>query len=209
MIPLQELLLFVTASAVLAIAPGPDNLFVLTQSALQGARAGVCVTLGLCTGLLVHIGAVVLGVAAFVQSSAAAFTVLKLVGAVYLLYLAWHAFRAGRVPLAVVDRPPVYGALALYVRGVLMNVSNPKVAIFFLAFLPQFADPSRGAMPAQIVVLGVSFLLTALCIFALVAWTAGRLGRRLQRSAGAQRWMNRLVGTTFAALAVRLLVSRP
>src|SRR5690554_405688 len=95
MIPIETLLLFAFASAALAVAPGPDNIFVLSQSALYGPRAGICVTLGLCTGLLAHIAAVALGVAVIFKTSALAFTLLKVVGASYLLYLAWQAFRAG------------------------------------------------------------------------------------------------------------------
>src|SRR4051812_14443712 len=141
MIPIDVLLLFVAASAALSVAPGPDNILVLTQSAIHGRKAGMSVTLGLCTGLLVHIAAVALGVAAIFKTSAMAFTVLKGVGAAYLLYLAWQAFRAGKTKVATSNEKPI-GGKSLYARGILMNVTNPKVAIFFLAFLPQFADPS-------------------------------------------------------------------
>lgn len=207
MIPPHDFMLFLAASAALAVAPGPDNLYVLAQSALHGARAGMLVTLGLCTGLLAHIGAVVLGLAALFRTSALAFTALKILGAAYLLHLAWKTFFAARVEPAQVTQSR-RGAWALYLRGVLMNVSNPKVALFFLAFLPQFSDPSRGPVAAQIVLLGLSFMLTALLVFTVIALMAGRIGRWLQR-AGAQGLMNRVAGTLLAVLAVRLLASRP
>lgn len=208
MIPADILLLFVAASAALAVAPGPDNLYVLTQAAIHGRRAGILVTLGLCSGLLVHIAAVALGVAAIVRASAPAFAVLKALGAAYLLYLAWQAFRAGTAQLQAGSSAP-QRPQALYLRGILMNVSNPKVAVFFLAFLPQFTDPARGAMAAQIVVLGIAFMLTALIIFSGIAWAADRLGGWLMRSKQAQSAINRLAGVIFVLLALRLALSEP
>ena len=207
MIPFDTLLLFFAASAALALAPGPDNLFVLTQSALHGRRAGVFITLGLCSGLLVHTAAVALGVAAVFQSSALAFNGLKAVGAAYLLYLAWQTFRARPSGLAEesgVDVRP----RRLYRRGILMNVTNPKVAIFFLAFLPQFANPAAGSLTMQILTLGGVFMLAALIVFTAIAWAAGFIGERLKRSPRAQRTMNRLAGVVFTGLALRLVLSK-
>ena len=133
MLALDTLVTFFSASVLLGLAPGPDNLFVLTQSALRGRGAGLLVTLGLCTGLIAHTAAVSLGVAAVFQTSALAFTLLKLVGAGYLLWLAWQAFRAAAAALPT-GRAALAG-WALYRRGIVMNVTNPKVSIFFLAFL--------------------------------------------------------------------------
>ncbi len=206
MIPLDVLAVFAGASVALAIAPGPDNLFVLTQAALHGRKAGLLVTLGLCTGLLVHIAAVALGVAALLKTSVVAFTVLKLAGAAYLLYLAWQAFRAGSSTLAASTEPPL-SPRALYRRGIIMNVTNPKVAIFFLAFLPQFVDPAWGAIPVQIAVLGLVFMASGMLVFGAIAWAAGRLGGWLRRSARAQIVINRLAATVFVLLALRLLLS--
>ena len=149
----------------MGLAPGPDILFVLTQSALYGARAGFATTCGLITGLFVHITAVSLGVAALFQSSETAFNVLKFAGAAYLLYLAWLSFRSGTSKASLQKAQfPGYGTL--YRRGVIMNITNPKVTLFFLAFLPQFADPARGGLTAQIIVLGALFLV--FCIAAVV-----------------------------------------
>lgn len=206
MLTIETALVFFAASVVLALAPGPDNLFVLAQSALHGRRAGWLVTLGLCTGLLGHTAAVVVGVAALFQASALAFTVLKIAGAAYLLYLAWQTLRA---PTGVEDGPavPAAGAWALYRRGILMNLTNPKVSIFFLAFLPQFADPARGSIPLQMISLGALFMLSTVLVFGAIAAVAGTLGQALARSTRVRRWMNRIAAAVFAGLALRLIVA--
>jgi threonine/homoserine/homoserine lactone efflux protein len=202
-IPATTLALFFTLSAALALAPGPDNMFVLTQSALHGRVAGLLVTLGLCSGLLLHTTAVSLGVAAVFQTSALAFTLLKTIGAGYLLYLAWHAFRAGASRMSA-GAGSLPGKRALYFRGIVMNITNPKVAMFFLAFLPQFTDPLRGSVTVQMLLLGATFMLATLVVFGLIAWAAGFVGAWLKRSRRAQVIMNRVAGTLFIALAVRL-----
>lgn len=206
MLPIEVVLLFFTASIALALAPGPDNLFVLTQSAVNGKRSGIIITLGLCTGLLVHIAAVALGVAALFKTSVLAFTLLKFAGAAYLLYLAWQVFRAGSavMPDSTSEKR---GGWALYARGILMNVTNPKVAIFFLSFLPQFADPARGSVPLQIILLGGIFIFAALLVFCAIAWAAGFISGWLRHSTRGQAIINRLAGVVFVALACRLAFS--
>lgn len=204
MIPIELILSFFAASLVLGLAPGPDNIFVLTQSALHGRRAGLIVTLGLCTGLLVHTAAVALGVAALFQTSVLAFTLLKLAGAAYLLYLAWQAFHAAAAPIPLSGNGGL-GAWALYRRGIIMNVTNPKVSIFFLAFLPQFADPQRGPLTQQILSLGGVFITATVLVFGSVALLAGSLGQWLGRSDRTQVLLNRLAGTVFAGLALKLV----
>ena len=206
MIPLDTLAPFFIACVVLALVPGPDNIFVLAQSALRGRVAGLIVTLGLCTGLIVHTTAVALGVAAIFQASAVAFTVLKLVGACYLLYLAWQAFRAAATEINA-RKDGVLGAQQLYRRGIIMNVTNPKVSIFFLAFLPQFADPTRGPLALQLMLLGGVFILATVLVFGGVALLAGSLGQWLNRSARAQRVMNRIAGMVFVGLALKLAMT--
>ena len=206
MIPFETVAIFFAASVALALAPGPDNIFVLTQSALHGRRAGLLVTIGLCTGLLVHTAAVSLGVAAIFQTSIIAFNILKIVGAMYLLYLAWQAFRAGAANLDEKGKPGMSWR-KLYSRGVIMNITNPKVAIFFLAFLPQFADPSRGSITVQMLMFGGLFIVSTLLIFGIIAWSAGFLGEWLKGSVKAQLIMNRVAGTVFTGLALRLAIS--
>ena len=205
MLTLQTALAFFSVSVLLALAPGPDNGFVLVHAAQHGVRAGLLVVLGLCSGLLFHTAAVALGLAALLATSALAFTVLKTVGALYLLWLAWLSWRAPSGPLDG-DAGEGLGPWQTYGRGVLMNVSNPKVAIFFLAFLPQFVDPALGPVQWQIAQLGAVFGLATLLTFGSIAALAGRFGQRLRESAGAQQTLNRLAAVVFAGLALRLLV---
>jgi len=203
-IPLETLAVFFVTSLLLALAPGPDILFVLAQSAANGKKAGICITFGLCTGLIVHTSAVALGVAVLFQTSMVAFTLLKGFGACYLLYLAWLAFRA---PASEAAESTIGGRTdgrRLYLRGIIMNVSNPKVSIFFLAFLPQFADAGRGHMTMQLILLGVVFIGAALLVFTAVSVLAATIGQYVVRSTQAQKFMNRLAGTLFAALALKL-----
>lgn len=207
MIAPDVLLLFVTASLALALAPGPDNIFVLTQSALYGRISGLIVTLGLCTGVMVHVLLVAFGVAAIFQTSAIAFTVLKFAGAGYLLYLAWRAFGAQGADITG-QNEGMLSRRRLFGRGVILNVTNPKVAIFFLAFLPQFADPARGPVTPQILAFGAVFMICAMVVFFTIAWAAGFLGQWLGRKPRAQIWINRVAGGIFTALAVRLITAQ-
>ena len=203
----QTLSFFFAAAILLALAPGPDNIFVLTQSALSGRAAGFWVTLGLCTGLIVHTLAVAIGVAAIIATSALAFSILKYAGAAYLLYLAWQAWTANKtsIPGGTEESP---NAGQLYRRGVLMNVMNPKVAIFFLAFLPQFIDPAKGQVPLQVFLLGLTFMVATLIVFGAAAWGAGGLGNWLRRSSRVQTILNRVAALVFAGLALKLLTAK-
>ena len=203
MISLETAIAFFSVSVLLALTPGPDNVFVLLQSAMRGRLAGMLVVLGLCTGLLVHTSAVALGLAALFAASALAFTVLKFVGAAYLAYLAWQAFRA---PAGVAEggRAEPMSGRQMYLRGIIMNITNPKVAIFFLAFLPQFANPEKGDLVLQIMSLGGIFIIATLLVFGAIAYFSGPFGALLQRSARAQLILNRLSGMVFLGLAARL-----
>ena len=203
MIPIETLLPFFAASVLLGIAPGPDNIFVLTQSALHGRGAGLVVMLGLCTGLIVHSIAVALGVAVIFQTSAVAFSALKFLGAGYLMYLAWQAFRASAARFEA-ELIPEANLWKLYRRGIIMNITNPKVSIFFLAFLPQFADQSRGPISLQLLLLGGVFIIATILVFGGIALLAGTLGKWLNRDPRAQNIMNRVAGAVFVCLALRL-----
>ncbi|MFW6387590.1 MAG: LysE family translocator [Thermodesulfobacteriota bacterium] len=203
--PAPDILIqFFLASVILGLSPGPDNIYVLTQSAIQGRSAGVVVTLGLCTGLIVHTFLVALGVAAIIKASAPLFLLLKLGGAVYLLYLAYQAFRTeGGVIGGGSGTSIAYREL--YVRGVLMNISNPKVSIFFLAFLPQFVRAEGTAVSQQMLVLGGVFILATLLVFNSIAIGAAFFARRLRSSGTAQVILYRITGAVLACLALRLL----
>ena len=199
--------MFFTTSILLALSPGPDNLFVMTQAAQQGRKAGLLVTLGLCTGLLGHTAAVTFGLAALFKASAVAFTGLKFVGAGYLLILAWKAYRTGTEtgPTAVVYR---LSPSVLYRRGIIMNITNPKVSIFFLAFLPQFADPAKGPLSAQLLLLGGVFIIATLIVFGAISILAGVFGEWFRQSAFAQRLLHRATAGIFAGLALKLALAQ-
>ena len=211
---IDTLIAFFGVAVLLALSPGPDNLFVLVQSAQRGWRLGMCVVVGLCLGILVHTTAVALGLAAVLAASSTAFTVLKWCGAAYLAWLAWGALRA---PSQVSDTPvgssaaqplQLREALRMVGRGVVMNITNPKVLIFFLAFLPQFADPARGSVAWQIACFGAVFVLATFLVIGAIACFSGVFGGLLQRSARTQWWLNRLTGVVFLGLAVRLATTQ-
>ncbi len=207
MIDPKILLMFFTTSVLLALSPGPDNLFVMTQAAQQGRKAGLLVTLGLCTGLLFHTAAVTFGLAALFKASATAFTVLKFTGAGYLLYLAVLSLRTGAEtgPLAAADH---LGSAVLYRRGIIMNITNPKVSIFFLAFLPQFVDPSKGHLSAQFLLLGGVFMIATMIVFGAISILAGVFGEQFRKSAFAQKVLNRAAAGIFAGLALKLALAQ-
>ena len=187
----------------MAMTPGPDVIIVLTQSSLYGMRAGVFTTLGLMTGLLGHTLAVALGVAVLFQTSEAAFTALKFLGAAYLLYLAWQSFRSG-VFRAFLTQSLFPGYGTLYRRGFLSNITNPKVTLFCLAVLPQFVEPERGHPTLQILSLGGLYELACLIVFTGIAALGGRMAVWFNRSERAQMLMNRIAGCIFLGLALML-----
>ncbi|MFO7830891.1 MAG: LysE family translocator [Desulfuromonadaceae bacterium] len=201
----DTLIPFFFVSIMLGLAPGPDNIYVLTQSAVQGRSAGMVVTLGLCTGLVLHTTLVALGIAALIAASPALFTLLKLGGAGYLLYLAYQAFRADAATVRTREGGVVaYGYL--YRRGVLMNMSNPKVSVFFLAFLPQFVEADGAAVTQQMVILGGVFILATLLVFNSIALAAAYLAKGLRNSRTAQVVLYRITGAVLSLLALRLLL---
>lgn len=205
-IPMEVLISFFLVSVVLALVPGPDNLFVLTQSVLKGAGAGMVAILGLCTGLLFHMTLVAVGVAAIIQTSEAAFWVLKGVGGVYLLYLAYQTWQVAKEPIHQGKGVQMNWG-QLYRRGAFMSATNPKLSIFFLAFLPQFTSPDYGAVAPQVFMLGGLFALAAMVVFGMIAWVAGRLGQWLGESPSVSKILHRFAALVFVGLAAKLLFS--
>lgn len=203
---LDSSLAFLAVSLALGFAPGPDNLFVLVQSAAHGRAAGLRIVLGLCTGLLVHTAAVALGLAALFAASATAFEVLKLAGCGYLFWLAWQAWRASSLAAGGVPAP--LSPRRMFLRGVVMNLTNPKIIVFFAAFLPAFVDPSRGAVWSQVAVLGLLFIVATLVSFGSITLFAASFGGALVRSPRARRLMGRLESLVLAGLALRLAATR-
>ena len=185
------------AAVLLALVPGPDNLFVLTQSVLLGRWAGVTATLGFCTGLVAHTVAVALGVAALLRQSGAAF---------YLLYLAWRFLRAPPIGLGNAEAAAPR-RWVLYRRGVVMNLTNPKVSLFFLAFLPQFTDQRAGPVAVQLILFGLLFILATLLVFGAIALLADAIRPWLARHSQAQKVIARAAALVFAGLALKLALT--
>lgn len=217
---------FFIAAIVIGIAPGPDNLFVLAQSATYGARAGFCVILGLCTGIALQTCLLVAGVSALIAASPTAFFVMQCLGAAYLLYLAYKSFqvRAGVVQLDESGETrdesdagsemrsanvgaegvglPLY---RLYLRGIIMNMTNPKVIIFILSLIPPAVRLDRPIHPSlQTVIFGAEFILATMIVFGSIALLAGTVKKYLLNSPKANRNLNWFSGCVFVLLAVAL-----
>ena len=213
---------FFVAALVIGIAPGPDNLFVLAQSATYGARLGFCIILGLCTGIALQICLLVAGVSALIAASPTAFFVIQCLGAAYLLYLAYKSFqvRTGTVTLDErtgealqtrderrVSRPEQSRPLArkLYFRGIIMNMTNPKVILFILSLIPPAVRLDRPIHPSlQTAILGAEFILATMIVFGSIALLAGTVKKYLLNSPKANRNLNWFSGCVFVLLAVAL-----
>jgi len=191
MISTQTLLLFCISAFALIITPGPNLIYIITRSASQGRKAGLLSVLGVDSGTLIHVAAASLGLSALLASSALAFNIVKYLGAAYLIYLGLRAWFSQREAQELANPEPTSVA-RVYFQGMLTNVLNPKVALFFLAFLPQFVDVSRGSVAAQMLVLGLTFTLIGVgvdVVVALFASTAGHWLRRRTKAQQAQKWI--------------------
>ena len=203
----HALLLFMTAALALNVTPGPDMLYVATRSASEGRAAGIVSALGIGAGTLVHITAVALGLSALLRAIPVAHTVIRLAGAVYLIHLGARALLDASRPIGVT----AVGHASLWVifrQGVITNVLNPKVALFFLAFLPQFVDASRGDAAAQIVALGLLFDLSGTLVNLAVALLASSVVSRIRTNGRAGVWMRRASGLVFVGLGLGLALQR-
>ena len=203
----STLMAYALAATVLVLIPGPGTAWILAQSIAGGTRRGVHAALGLESATLLHALAAGLGLSAVLATSAFAFELVKYLGAAYLVWLGIKAWREkDPAPLAPELPPRAVSGKQVFLRSVLTGVLNPKVALFFLAFLPQFVDPSRGAVPLQFLLLGLILSLIGLCHSLMLAWLVGRVGRRLNASPRLARWMRRATGGLFVALGLRLAV---
>lgn len=205
MIELHTLLLFVGASSLLAISPGPDIIYVVTLGIIRDAKSAIVTTFGLTTGVIIHTFAAALGVSVIFKTSALAFNILKFAGAIYLFYLAYQAFkhRDTLVRFDTSSKPPE-SYKKLYIKGFFMNVLNPKVALFFLAFLPQFVNPNLGNIPLQMVQLGAIFMIVTLTIFSFFGILANKASATLMKRPQISKTINTLAATVFVALGLKL-----
>jgi threonine/homoserine/homoserine lactone efflux protein len=199
------LLLFMAAGLALNVTPGPDMLYVAGRAAGEGRGAGVASALGIGAGTLVHIAAVALGLAGLLAAVPAAYAAVRTAGGAYLVYLGVRALRAAAPGPARAPEPA--SRWAAFRQGVVTNVLNPKVALFFLAFLPQFVDPARGPAARQVVLLGLLFDASGTLVNLLVALAASGAAARLERAGRARQWMERACGALFIALGVRLALA--
>ena len=197
------LAVFVAACLALYLSPGPDMLYIASRSISGGVRIGICSALGVAAGLLVHMVAAAFGLGAVLVMWPAAFLVVKWIGAAYLLYLGVKILLAPDGPVRVdsTSRSPGWVAFR---QGVLVNVLNPKIAIFFLAFLPQFVDPGTGDATTQLLILGALFNAGGLVWVLVQALVFGRIGNWLTRRPGVLKWQRRFTGTVLIGLAANL-----
>ena len=197
---------FLSASLLITASPGPDNLLVLSIGASRGRKLGMAFGLGCGLGCLSHTLLAALGISALIAASPWAFTALKLAGGAYLIYLGWHALRSsGRLETQSDDAAPS-SALELFGNGLFANAINPKVVMFFLAFLPQFVVAEQGDTPWQIAQLGLIFTLQAAMLFGLLGLFSGHVGRWLNRNASAGLWLDRIAGAVFVGLGAKLII---
>jgi threonine/homoserine/homoserine lactone efflux protein len=202
----EQLSGFLAAAVLITVAPGPDNLMVLSMGAAHGRLRGIAFGLGCAIGCLLHTLLAILGVSALVAASPLAFQMLKAAGALYLLWLGIGALRAGGA--ARIDTlhgsPSPLGRL--FLQGMLANAINPKVILFFLAFLPQFVVAAHGDPAAQMAFLGSVFTLQAALLFGLLGFFAGAAAHWMARTPRASLWLNRIAGIVLIVLALRLVV---
>jgi threonine/homoserine/homoserine lactone efflux protein len=196
----STLLLFSAAALALLVVPGPSVLYIVGQGLRDGRRAGAVATLGVHTGSLVHVAAAVVGLSALLASSADAFSVVRIIGAAYLIVLGIRMVVSGAAGRLQAAEPTALRRV--YLRGALVNTLNPKTALFFMAFLPQFVDPARGHVPEQVAALGLTFIVLGLMSDSTWAMLAGTFGPRLRATGRLTRWQPRVSGCLFIGLGV-------
>lgn len=200
--------LFLAAGILLNLTPGPDTVYILGRSIAQGREAGVASALGISLGSIFHTSAAALGLSAILATSAVAFGTIKLIGGAYLIFLGVKMIFDRRRQLSLPSSFRRRTTIAAFRQGILTNVLNPKVALFFLAFLPQFIDPASTAKVPAFVLLGLTFVTTGTIWCLILAWFASVFSERLRRSETISQWLNRTAGALFVFLGIRLATTR-
>jgi threonine/homoserine/homoserine lactone efflux protein len=209
MFGIHDLALFVVSGLLLNIMPGPDSLLIMTRSATQGWRAGSAAALGIGTGTLVHIFGAALGLSAVLATSAAAFTVVKFAGAAYILYMAFGLLTSGKAGSATLPAAlPPLPYRKIFAQGFLTNVLNPKVAIFFLAFVPQFIHPDAAHKALAFIILGCIFNFNGMLWCNSLAIFTARASARIALDPRFALWLKRGTGGLFVWLGVKLALSK-
>jgi threonine/homoserine/homoserine lactone efflux protein len=199
---------FLAAAVLITMSPGPDNLMVLGMGMSRGRRQGMVFGLGCALGCLSHTILATLGISALIAASPIAFTALKICGGLYLIWLGVQALRSRGGSRAKAVDGPEQPLMRLFTKGLFANAINPKVVLFFLSFLPQFVVPAHGHVAWQTAALGITFTVQAAVLFALLGYFSGHIGQWLQRSERAGAWLDRIAGTVFVALGLRLIIAR-
>ncbi|NHZ44801.1 LysE family translocator [Massilia aquatica] len=208
MFGIHDLPLFILSGLLLNIMPGPDSLLIMTRSATQGRRAGVAATLGIGAGTMIHILAAALGLSAILATSATAFMVVKYIGAAYIIYMAIGLLRSKRRdPAAPITVAPLPYA-KIFAQGFLTNVLNPKVAVFFLAFVPQFISPDASGKALAFVILGCIFNLNGMLWCTSLALFTAQASARIKINPSVSLWLNRVTGGLFIWLGIKLALSK-
>lgn len=203
----HDLVLFIVSGLLLNITPGADFLYITTRSMAQGVIAGVWAATGVAAGCIVHIVAAAVGLSAILAASSLAFAIIKWCGAAYLVYLGISLLRTRHHTATAKPALTRDGIARIFWQGFLTNALNPKVALFFLAFMPQFIDATSPTKVAAFLFLGMLFNINGLAWNVLVAWLAARLSARLGAASRATVWINRTLGTFFVGLGVRLALA--
>ncbi len=204
-----QALAFLLAAVLLTATPGPDNLMVLSMGMSKGRRTGIAFGLGCALGCLSHTLLAVIGVGALIAASPMAFTLLKWAGGAYLVWLGVKALRhAGAVRVEGSDQAAAESLRSTFAKGLVANAINPKVVLFFLSFLPQFVDVSRGHMQWQLGLLGLLFTAQAAVLFGLLGYFSGSVGAWINREPQVGKWLDRMAGTVFIGLGIRMMVVR-
>jgi threonine/homoserine/homoserine lactone efflux protein len=204
----QHLALFIVSGILLNVTPGQDTLYIVGRSMSQGRRAGLLSVIGIVSGSIIHTVAAAFGLSAILATSARAFVVVKLLGAGYLAYLGIRMLLARRTALGQTAAFAREGSWAIYRAGLLTNLLNPKVALFFMAFLPQFVAPTAESRVLSFLFLGALFIFNGTLWCLILVWCASAISRRLQQRQSAGVILQRVTGAIFVGLGLRLAVSR-
>jgi RhtB (resistance to homoserine/threonine) family protein len=200
--------LFLAAGILLNLTPGPDTVYILGRSIAQGREAGIASALGISLGSIFHTCAAALGLSAILATSAVAFGTIKLIGGAYLTFLGVKMIFDRRRQLSLASSFRQRTTVATFRQGILTNILNPKVALFFLAFLPQFIDPGSSAKVPAFILLGLTFVTTGTIWCLILAWFASVFSERLRRSETISPWLNRTAGALFVFLGIRLATAK-
>lgn len=204
---IENFWVFALTGLLLNLTPGNDMLYVIARSSGQGTKAGIISALGIGAGCIIHILAAVIGLSALVAQSATAFNIIKYIGAAYLVYLGVKSVLSRRQSIVVNSKLNKLSYRKMFWQGFITNVLNPKVALFFLAFLPQFINIHKGNTSLQILFLGTWFDLVGTLVNVLVAILFGRIGAWLSKSQKFIQWQERITGTILIALGIKVALS--